>query len=464
MLRRILIAAIVVCAVVLAGCLGFIIRQEVSAGNTNQTEPTVTTTPVTTAPPETTVPPETTLPETEPLETEPQPETFTLTFVGDCTLGTMPNWVNYAYNFVKIIGEDYEKPFQYVKTYFENDDCTFVNLEGVLADEGTPVEKQFNFRGPTSYVNILTMSSVELVTLANNHTYDFGTDGYTSTKTTLDGAGVAYVEKNSSTLITTDSGLTIGVYAVYFSLNKSDLAAEVAQLKENGAEIIVAAVHWGQEGVYTPNNNQKTIAHNLIDAGVDIVWGHHPHVLQPIEEYNGGIIYYSLGNFCFGGNHNPADKDTAVLQQQIIRDVDGTVSLGSLTIVPCSVSSITSRNDFQPTPYEEGSEKYDRVLSKLDGSFDGPNLDMSYRDNNNNNNSTTETTAPTETTVPEESTAPEETTPTETTPEETAPTESQPEETTPAETEPAETEPVETQPVETQPVETAPAQTESPEG
>ena len=111
-----------------------------------------------------------------------------------------------------------------------------------------------------------------------------------------------------------------------------------------------------------------------IDAGANIVWGHHPHVLQPIEEYNGGIIYYSLGNFAFGGNSVPKDHDTAVLQQEIIREPDGSIHLGKLTIIPCSVSSIKERNNFQPTPYEEGSEEYKRVLSKLDGTYGGPNL------------------------------------------------------------------------------------------
>ena len=111
-----------------------------------------------------------------------------------------------------------------------------------------------------------------------------------------------------------------------------------------------------------------------IDAGADIVFGTHPHVLQPIEYYADGVIYYSLGNFSFGGNGAPDDYDTALLQQEVIRQPDGTVELGELTRIPACISSIPERNNFQPTPMEPGSEAYDRVLSKLDGSFAGPNL------------------------------------------------------------------------------------------
>ena len=115
-------------------------------------------------------------------------------------------------------------------------------------------------------------------------------------------------------------------------------------------------------------------ADSILDAGADIVFGSHPHVLQPIEEYGGGIIFYSLGNFSFGGNGAPKDYDTALVQQEVIRDAEGTVSLGQLSIVPASVSSVAERNNFQPTPYEPGTEEYNRVLSKLDETFSGPNL------------------------------------------------------------------------------------------
>ena len=332
--------------------------------------------------------------ETTEEPTEPEPAYFTLTFVGDCTLGSTPSSFGSSRSFVGTVGNDYDFPFAHVREYFENDDFTMANLEVVLADSGTAADKTFTFRGPTAYTQILTGSSVEAVTLANNHTLDFGTAGYASTKTALEEAGVAYVEANASTLYTTQSGLTIGIYAVNFTMDTQDMKQEVAALRQAGAQIVIAALHFGTEGSYRANSTQTTYAHACIDAGVDIVYGHHPHVLQRIEEYNGGIIYYSLGNFSFGGNTAPRDTDSAILQQEVIVWPDGTVSLGQLTIIPVSISSASGYNNYQPIPYEEGSEAYLRAMSKLDGTFSGPDLVVDY--SNLHGDKEEETTAPTE--------------------------------------------------------------------
>ena len=177
------------------------------------------------------------------------------------------------------------------------------------------------------------------------------------------------------------AGLVVGLYAIDGSVAgiEKDRAVEgVKQLKEDGAELIIVAAHWGNEGKYRPNGTQQDVGKALIDAGANIIWGHHPHVLQKIEEYNGGIIYYSLGNFSFGGNTNPRDKDSAIVQQEVIRRGDGTVVLGEMTLIPCSISSVADRNNYQPTPCEEGSEMYERILTKLDGTFNGYDLVVDY--------------------------------------------------------------------------------------
>ncbi len=379
MKRTILKTVVVVLALVLLAEIIWVTslanREEetLQAPSTTEAVPTtVVSTEATTQPPAT-VPVETTAPTTAPT-TEPQPEVFTLTFAGDCTFGsTMANW--YApYGFILTVGDNYDYPFQNVLEYFENDDFTMVNLEGPLCDEGNPVQKKHTFHGPTSYVNHLTENSIEAVTIANNHSYDYGKNGYTSTVQALEGAGVPYVAENSSTIVTTESGLTIGIYAaVYNTWDMEDMRQEIAVLVEE-AELVIYAVHWGTEGSYRPVKSQVDLAHELIDMGVDIIYGSHPHVLQNVEEYNGGIIYYSLGNFCFGGNLYPQDLDSAVLQQTVIREPDGTVHLGELTMIPCSVSSVPIRNNFQPTPFEEGTEDYERAMSKLTGTFKGYNL------------------------------------------------------------------------------------------
>lgn len=137
-------------------------------------------------------------------------------------------------------------------------------------------------------------------------------------------------------------------------------------------------MHWGIEGSYRVTGGQEQLGRAAIDAGADIVYGSHPHVLQRIDEYNGGYIVNSLGNWSFGGNTAPRDRDTAIVRFSVKRDLDGTVSVEGYEAVPCCLSSTEGINDYRPTPYEEGSEAYERTMSKLDGSFDGPDLVVDY--------------------------------------------------------------------------------------
>ena len=319
--------------------------------------------------------PETEPTQTEPVETEPPEQRLVFTFAGDCTLGCHTEHNRAGYGFLLTVGEQFDYPFRNVKEWFENDDFTMVNLEGVLGDKGAPAGRKFAFRGPASYVNFLTQNSIEAVSLSNNHTLDYGETGYAETKRLLDEAGVPYVEQNSSTIITLANGVTVGIYGtVYNSIHQASVEDGIAALKNKGVDIVIYAPHWGTEHSFDPTLEQKELGREAIDAGADIVFGCHPHVLQPIEEYNDGVIYYSLGNFSFGGNIYPADYDTAIIQQEIILAADGTVTLGERTIVPCSISSMEKRNNYQPTPYEKGTEEYERVLSKLDGTYEGSNL------------------------------------------------------------------------------------------
>ena len=315
---------------------------------------------------------------TEPPVTEPPIKHYTLSFAGDCTLGSIKkNWSN-PNHFIMTIGEDYDYPFANVRQYFETDDFTIINLEGPLTDSTSGAQsKTFAFRGPTAYTQIMTGSSVEAVTLANNHALDYGQAGYDSTTKVLSEAGITYVEKNKTAMYTTESGLKIGLYAAAFDFSTDGIKKGIANLRNDGAEIVICAFHWGNEGEYRPTADQQKFAKVAIDAGADVVYGHHPHVLQKIEQYNGGYIFYSLGNFSFGGAALPQDYDTALLQLDVIRDENGKISLGELTIIPCSYKSSSGQNTFQPTPLAEGSE-YDRIMKKLGGNFTGGNLKVDY--------------------------------------------------------------------------------------
>ena len=349
--------------------------------------PPVTTAPtVTTAPPETTGPiqtdptvPPTTVPvQTDPPVTQPQPtESYVLSFAGDCTLGDNYDAQDTPGTFCKVVKDNYAYPLAGVKEYFLNDDYTLVNLECALT-ESDPTEAEmeelkdhrFRFRGPAEYTQILIEGGVEFASCANNHSRDYGRQGLLDTWAALEAAELDYASFGKSCVTTTESGLTLGIFAVFFSTTPQAVENTVKYLESKGAEIIIMSIHWGDEGTYVPISQQEYLGRMAIDGGVDIVFGHHSHTLMPVEAYNGGIIYYSLGNFSFGGNRNPVDKDTAILQQQILRWPDGSVTLGALTAIPCRVSSVENWNNFQPTPYTEADEGYLRALSKLEGTFE----------------------------------------------------------------------------------------------
>ena len=384
-LRTVLICLICVLITVLCalGSLLVIRASQKPSGTTVHTTTTPTETTQTTTQATTEATEEATVATT--VETEPQPVRYVLTFVGDCTMGNQKG-ASLSSGFIGTVGQNYDYPFANVMEYFANDTATFINLEGTFTDSTNAADKMFVFKGPKDYINILTRGSVEFANVANNHSEDYGKQGYDDTVGLLKEHGIAYGEHKKTTIFEVADGLKIGVYSVAGAYNTNGVAENIKALKKAGADIIVACMHWGQEYYYVPNMDQVTIARAAIDAGADIVYGHHPHILQKIEEYKDGIIFYSLGNFSFGGNSNPADKDTAILQQEFIRYPDGTLEMGELTIIPCYVTGIINEwgNDYQPLPIPEADEEaYQRVLTKLAGKFHLTNLHVPYRDDLN---------------------------------------------------------------------------------
>ena len=311
---------------------------------------------------------------------EPTPQYFELSFVGDCTLASTTYNKKLAISYENTIGDNYAYPFEKTVQYFKDDDFTFVNLECAMTASTSSDDKNFCFRADPAYAQILTSGFVEFVTLGNNHVLDYGEQGYADTKAALDAVGVGYAGRDEGKIYETKSGLKIGVYAVSFGKTQQ-IKDGIAALKAEGAEFIIAALHWGDEGSYDVNDLQKEQGHAAIDAGADIVIGSHPHTLQPAEEYNGKYIYYSLGNWSFGGNTAPRDPDTIILKLKVERDIDRKLSVADRTHIPCACTGVTGGNNYQPVPYEEGSEQYARTLSKIDGTFDGPNLTIGYQYN-----------------------------------------------------------------------------------
>ena len=315
---------------------------------------------------------------------EPDPEYYTISFIGDCTLAENYDWRGRAQSYQSVVGDDYAYPFANTADYFRNDYLTLANLECILSDHSYTSIEWYHFLAPAAYVNILTEGCVDFVTLANNHTQDYGQQAYNDTLAALSAVNMPYAGENETYLFQRDDGLKVGIFCLYndkvanVSDSETKLRAGLDKLKAEGAEFTIAALHWGVEGAYSVSDTQIEVGHFCIDAGYNVVYGSHPHRLEPVEHYKDGLIFYSMSNWSFGGHTNPSDYDTAIAQFTVEK-IGDRVSVQSLTLVPCSISSSSEINNYQPTPYEEGGEEWNRTLTKLDGTFEGADYNPNYQ-------------------------------------------------------------------------------------
>ncbi len=286
---------------------------------------------------------------------------LTMSFTGDVTIGG-----DVRKSGKSIFDKELDKqkgdlafPFRNVKDIFAQDDMTLVNFEGTLTAAPINSDKSGNsflFSAPTSYVEILTSGNIEAVSLENNHVMDHGTAGYEETKQTLRDAGIIYsgggelgVYTAQGVQIAMLSYQTFDQYPTLFEQVPKDVAAAKAQYP-----IVIVSFHWGAELDYAPNDNQQKLGKMTIDAGADLVVGHHSHRINPIEVYKGKYICYSLGNFSFAGNTKPKDMSTYIFQTRF-RVNAGLATPEGFRIIPCRISSRGDYNDFAPTPYDNGS-------------------------------------------------------------------------------------------------------------
>jgi len=288
--------------------------------------------------------------------------TITISAAGDCTLGGDINngGESRFRKRLKDEGNDYGYFLRLVKPIFDEDDLTVVNLEGLLTTTKKYRKgRDFNFRGDPEYARILSEGGVDVVNLANNHMRDFLDRGIADTVAALEaeGVGVFYYE---NVWIREVKGVNVG-FAGFYNVDLKEILKTIEPLREQ-CDVMVVSFHWGKEGSNKPTRGQVNLAHAVIDAGADLIIGHHPHVIQGIEEYKGRTIAYSLANFCFGGNGNPRDKDTFILRSSFTLE-DGVIVATGTEVIPCSVSSIKDSNNFQPRPLE--GDAADRIMKRL---------------------------------------------------------------------------------------------------
>ncbi len=298
--------------------------------------------------------------------------TFTLTFAGDCTLGSeeyLRERDGSFDSYIKQYGTDY--PFQKVRDIFLKDDWTVVNLECVLSDsaKGENKKQTYRFRGPSSFTDILTLSGVEMVNLSNNHTDDYGKTGMQSTKDIVNAAGLAYCQ-NEEVYILEKNGIRIAFMGInlseYDTLGKK-LNKRIASLKaEENCQFVVVNFHFGWEYSFVHNKKQRLTSHEVILSGADLVVGTHPHVVQGIENYKNRLILYSVGNFSFGGNMklNPRSLQAYIAQVKLTFE-DGVFKSQQLTIIPVHTTGTQPGNNYQP--YLVTGEEAQAVVERIQG-------------------------------------------------------------------------------------------------
>lgn len=276
-----------------------------------------------------------------------------LSAVGDCTIGT-DSKLGYTNSLPAMAlqpNNDFSYYFKNVHNIFSKDDVTIANLETTFTDSNDRADKQFNFKASSDYAKSLTLGSIEGVNLSNNHIYDYKEKGFIDTKLALEKENINYFGEGIP-WVTEIKGQHFGFLGYRgWSLDKNfldKLKSDIATLKKSNSVVIIN-FHWGNEKQHYPIDAQKELAHFAIDNGADIILGHHPHVIQGIEQYKNRIIAYSLGNFCFGGNSNPNDKTTFIFQSNLKFTNNNLTSIG-VRVIPCSISTVNYTNDYCPTP------------------------------------------------------------------------------------------------------------------
>lgn len=259
----------------------------------------------------------------------PAPVIVKLVFAGDTILaGKVRDAVN-SYG-----SGNYQYPFQYAADYLKNADLAFVNLESIISSQGS-ANGDSALRADPSAVNGLTYAGIDVVSVANDHAFDYGRTGFDDSLQNLRNAGISYIgggtfDESYTAKIFDVKGAKIAFlaftnlgneYTVRTQKNDSGLSARtgvawfyskyvgpaiIAAKKQ--ADIVIVSLHMGKPGDKLPSLYQDKYAHYCVDQGASLVIGHHPQVIQPVMVYIKGHIAHSLGNFITDQDGDDAKK------------------------------------------------------------------------------------------------------------------------------------------------------------
>ncbi len=312
------------------------------------------------------------------------PPRLTIVAGGDTTLG-----YNLQDHFDRLLAEGEPRDalearyFSGVRPLLEQAGLAVVNLECPFTARGTKVPKNFNFRARPELVEILRRGAVDVVSCANNHVKDYGPEGVADTLATLDAAGIARfgagatLDDARAPCIIERDGVRVGFVGWYFQAAADMFEPKVlyatrwtagvagcythldgirAMVREDverlvpRVDAVIPFFHWGKEGSYAVREYQQELAHLCVDLGARAVLGAHPHRFQGVEVYRGAPIYYSLGNFVYGGIKDPSDPIAGLARFTVSRD-----GVSSAEVVPLRFTRWPD-DPFRPTVLE-GDER-----------------------------------------------------------------------------------------------------------
>lgn len=317
-----------------------------------------------------------------------EPVTFTLTALGDTLCHNTQYWD--AYN-----SETKEYDFSYVyediKYYTKVADITVGSLETTFAGEDKGYSNYPTFNSPDSLATALKKIGVDVISLAGNHALDYGYSGLCRTVDVLDNADISHLgtyktsEDQEKILIKNVKGVKIAFINYTYGTNgisipsgkefcvnlidKDLIKKQIDRAKSEGADMIVACMHWGTEYKTTANSEQKELADYLFKNGVDIILGNHPHVLEPMEKKTITLddgttkdvfVVYALGNFT-ADQRDEITRDSAILNLNITKNVDGKISINKVDYVPIYMykNSNAKTHKFKILDIEKSIVKYE---------------------------------------------------------------------------------------------------------
>jgi len=261
----------------------------------------------------------------------------TMLFVGDIMLSSQRG----VGKQIKEKG-DYTYPFLKIADVLKSADLTFGNLEGPISFRGKDQGGQYSFRADPKTAFGLVSAGFDVLSIANNHIFDWGEDAFKDSIYILKangidpvGGGMNYSDANKP-LIKKIKDTKVAFFAYSMidydigkfeatldvpgksSFNEEKLTREISRLKSSGdADIVVVSFHWGNEYEKRSHSKQQEIAYSMIDSGADLIIGHHPHVIQEVEKYKDGWIAYSLGNFVFDQDFSEETMRGLMLEAEI---------------------------------------------------------------------------------------------------------------------------------------------------